>query len=63
MGLLGGRPEQTRPHPRREPRFPGPLTLEAVEGVFRDCADFTKRSLRLGAGQGWSLPCACSRAW
>ena len=31
------------PHPRREPRFPYPLTLEHVEEVFRDCADFTRR--------------------
>ena len=33
------------PHPRREPRFDGPLTPEGVEEVFQTCADFTKRTL------------------
>ena len=26
--------KQDGPHPRREPRFPGPLTLEGVEQIF-----------------------------
>jgi len=31
------------PHPRREPRFPGPLTPENIAGIFQDCADFKTR--------------------
>ncbi len=35
------------PHPRKEPRFPGPLTAENIETIFRDCADFSTRSIIL----------------
>ena len=35
------------PHPRREPRFPEELTLEHVEAVFQDCADFQRREVFL----------------
>ena len=35
--------EANAPHPRREPRLPGPLSLGRLESVFYDCADFRKR--------------------
>ena len=31
MGIFGPRREPGEPHPRREPRYPGPLTLAGVE--------------------------------
>ena len=31
------------PHPRSEPRFPGPLTQEGLEKIFAGCSDFAKR--------------------
>ncbi len=36
------------PHPRQDPRFPQPLTLENLEGIFADCADFRRREVCLG---------------
>lgn len=36
--------KQPGPHPRREPRFDGPLTPEGVKEIFRTCADFTTRT-------------------
>ena len=33
--------------PRREPRFPGPLTLEGVEQIFEGCSDFAERTALL----------------
>ena len=41
----------TVPHPRKIPRFDGPLTAEALGEVFRDCVDFTRREVEL-AGLG-----------
>ena len=41
----------TVPHPRKVPRFDGPLTAEALGEVFRDCVDFTRREVEL-AGLG-----------
>ena len=35
------------PHPRREPRFPGPLTPEGLEKIFEGCSDFAKRAAML----------------
>ena len=35
------------PHPRREPRIPGPLSLARLEEVFSGCADFRKREIYL----------------
>lgn len=35
------------PHPRREPRIPGPLSLARLEEAFSDCADFSKREVYL----------------
>ena len=39
--------KQVGPHPRREPRFPGPLTLEGVEQIFEGCSDFAERTALL----------------
>ena len=40
------------PHPRKIPRFDGPLTPEALGEVFRDCVDFTRRAVALeGLGE------------
>lgn len=40
------------PHPRKIPRFDGPLTAEALGEVFRDCVDFTRRPVALeGLGE------------
>ena len=42
----------TVPHPRKIPRFDGPLTAEALGEVFRDCVDFTRRPVALeGLGE------------
>lgn len=39
--------EGDAPHPRKEPRIPGPLSLARLEEVFSDCADFSKREVYL----------------
>ena len=39
--------EANAPHPRREPRLPGPLSLARLEEVFADCTDFSKREVYL----------------
>ena len=40
------------PHPRKIPRFDGPLTPETLGEVFRDCVDFTRRPVALeGLGE------------
>ena len=44
-----------RPHPRREPRLSQPLTPEGLAEVFRDCADFAARPLRLGEDRRLTL--------
>ena len=41
-----------RPHPRREPRIPLPLSLENLGRVFDRCADYQTRTVCLaGAGE------------
>ena len=40
------------PHPRREPRVPGLLSLARLEEVFADCADFSKREVYLHGDAG-----------
>lgn len=45
--------QKGHPHPRKEPRFPRPLSLEEVTAVFSGCADFKRRKIRLGGtGRG-----------
>lgn len=39
---------QTHPHPRQEPRYPGPITLARLEEIFRDCVDFVRRTVWVG---------------
>ena len=36
------------PHPRKEPRIPGELSLERVKEVFSHCADFVCREVAVG---------------
>ena len=55
MGIFGPRREPGEPHPRREPRYPGPLTLAGVEEIFRGCVDFTKRPVALEGGPALTL--------
>ena len=38
------------PHPRREPRLPGELTLERVKEIFAHSADFACRTVARGEG-------------
>lgn len=52
MGIFGGERVTEPPHPRREPRLAGELTAERLAEVFADCADFTRRELTVGDGQG-----------
>ncbi len=39
--------EANAPHPRKEPRISGPLSLSRLEEVFTDCVDFSKREVYL----------------
>ena len=55
MGIFGPRRGPGEPHPRREPRYPGPLTLAGVEEIFRGCVDFTKRPVALEGGPALTL--------
>ena len=55
MGIFGPRREPGEPHPRREPRYPGPLTLAGVEEIFRGCVDFTKRPVAIEGGPALTL--------
>lgn len=36
------------PHPRREPRFDGPLTADGLRAIFQDCVDLSERQVLLG---------------
>lgn len=47
MGIFGTEKEQVPPHPRREPRFDGPLTPDGAAEVFTDCVDFSRRTVWL----------------
>lgn len=55
MGFFGRKRAPSVPHPRKEPRFDGPLTLEGLEQIFQDCVDFTKRPVSLGEGGACTL--------
>ena len=52
---LWNRRGRGEPHPRREPRYPGPLTAEGVEEIFRGCVDFTRRPVALEGGPTLTL--------
>ena len=55
MGFFGRKRAPSVPHPRKEPRFDGPLTLKRLEQIFQDCVDFTKRPVSLGEGGACTL--------
>jgi len=44
---MSRRNESNAPHPRKEPRIPGPLSLTRLEEVFAGCADFSRREVFL----------------
>ena len=46
MGILEPERTDTGPHPRKEPRFDGPLTLESLGRVFEGCVDYMERQDR-----------------
>ena len=39
MGFFGRKRAPSVPHPRKEPRFDGPLTLESLGRVFEGCVE------------------------
>ncbi len=47
MGIFGTKKQTPPPHPRQEPRYDCPVTVEAIAGVFDRCADFNRRTLYL----------------
>ena len=47
MGILEPERTDTGPHPRKEPRFDGPLTLESLGRVFEGCVDYMERQVYL----------------
>ena len=63
MGFFGRKRAPSVPHPRKEPRFDGPLTLERLEQIFQDCVDFTKRPVSLGAVSYTHLLCQLFHAF
>lgn len=55
---MSKRSRANAPHPRQEPRIPGPLSLARLEEVFTDCVDFTKREVYLhGDNQRKAVVC------
>ena len=50
MGILEPERTDTEPHPRKEPRFDGPLTLESLGRVFEGCVDYMERYTSMGTG-------------
>ena len=46
-GIFMSRQQADAPHPRREPRVSGPLSLARLEEFFTDCVDFSKREIFL----------------
>ena len=51
MGFFGEKRRPSPPHPRQEPRLEGPLTAEALAGVFSDCVDYNRRSITVGGNE------------
>ena len=47
MAFFSPQGPRSEPHPRREPRFDRPLTLDNLALVFQDCADFMQRRVYL----------------
>ena len=50
-------PKEGRPHPRKQPRVPGELTLEGLKGAFVQCVDFFTRTVALGDGEHRATVC------
>ena len=47
MGLFEPERTNSAPHPRKEPRFPEPLSRENLKKVFQGCADYMERTVYL----------------
>ena len=47
MKLLRPQTDGIPPHPRREPRVDGPLTVDTLRRAFADCVDFAVREADL----------------
>ena len=47
MGLLEPERTNSAPHPRKEPRFPEPLSRENLKKVFEGCVDYMERTVYL----------------
>ncbi len=47
MGIFGRKRETGAPHPRQEPVFTGPLTVQELQKAFQNCVDFQSRTIRL----------------
>jgi len=45
------------PHPRKEPRVPGELTVAGLTQAFSDCADYFTRTVALGDGEHRATVC------
>ncbi len=50
--LMKGRPGPAGAADPAPPPSPEPLSMESLERVFADCADFVRRSIRLGGASG-----------
>ena len=50
-------PKEGQPHPRKQPRVPGELTLEGLKGAFVQCVDFFTRTVALGDGEHRATVC------
>ncbi len=47
MGLFEPERTSSAPHPRKEPRFPEPLSRENLKKVFEGCVDYMERTVYL----------------
>ena len=47
MGLFEPERTNSAPHPRKEPRFPEPLSRENLKKVFEGCVDYMERQVYL----------------
>ena len=47
MGLFEPERTNSAPHPRKEPRFPEPLSRENLKKVFEGCVDYMERTVYL----------------
>ena len=51
MGALDKKRAADPPHPRKEPRLPGGLTVENLAEVFAGCVDYQRRTVAVGGNE------------